>query len=111
MSTPIVAAETLRFGYGESKLGIVLVARSERGVAAIFLGEDRAKLRRELGQAFGHARVVDDQAGLVDDIGQVVTLVDPPHLGPTFPLDLRGSLLDLAVWAALQAIPPGQTRS
>ena len=27
------------------------------------------------------------------------------------PLDLRGSPIELAVWKALQAIPPGETRS
>jgi AraC family transcriptional regulator of adaptative response/methylated-DNA-[protein]-cysteine methyltransferase len=111
MNTSTVAAETFHFGYGESKLGAVLVAQSERGVAAIFLGEDRAKLRRELGQAFGHARVVEDQAGLVDVISNVVTLADAPQLGPTFPLDLRGSELELAVWAVLQTIPPAETRT
>ena len=33
------ADETLCFGYGESRLGLVLVALSGRGVAAILLGD------------------------------------------------------------------------
>ena len=111
MNTSITAAEQFRFGYGASRLGTVLVAQSERGVAAIFLGEDRAKLRRELGHAFEGTRLVEDDAGLADVISKVVRLVDAPQLGPSFPLDLHGSELELAVWAALQTIPPGETRS
>ena len=40
--------EALRFGYGQTKLGLVLVALSDCGVTAILLGDDRQKLWREL---------------------------------------------------------------
>jgi hypothetical protein len=36
---PNLKIEALRFGYGETKLGLVLVALSTCGVAAIFLGD------------------------------------------------------------------------
>jgi AraC family transcriptional regulator, regulatory protein of adaptative response / methylated-DNA-[protein]-cysteine methyltransferase len=38
-------------------------------------------------------------------------LVDAPQLGTDLTLDLRGSLLELAVWKALQSIPSGETRT
>jgi AraC family transcriptional regulator of adaptative response/methylated-DNA-[protein]-cysteine methyltransferase len=88
-----------------------LVAQSDRGIATIFLGDDRAKLRRDLGEAVSEGRLVEDDAGLTETISKVVALVAAAHLGSTFPLDLRGSELERAVWTALQAIPSGETRT
>jgi len=104
-------AETLRFGYGETRLGLVVAALSERGVAAILLGDDRARLRRELADAFPEARLVEDEAGLAGAIAKIIALVDAPHGGLDLPLDLRGSALELAVWEALRTIPAGETRT
>jgi AraC family transcriptional regulator of adaptative response/methylated-DNA-[protein]-cysteine methyltransferase len=104
-------AETLRFGYGDGALGTVLTAESDRGVAAIFLGDDRAKLLCDLKAAFPDAALVADAAGLSATVVQAVALVDAPHQGTDLPLDLRGSALELAVWEALRSIPPGETRS
>ena len=109
--TPNPAAETLRFGYGETRLGLALVALSDRGVAAILLGDDRARLRRELAEAFAGAALIEDPAGLVGAIAKVAAFVDAPHIGLDLPLDLRGSALELAVWEALRAIPSGETRT
>jgi AraC family transcriptional regulator of adaptative response/methylated-DNA-[protein]-cysteine methyltransferase len=103
--------ETLRFGVGETTLGAVLVAESERGVAAILLGDDQDRLERDLRDAFPTARLVNDQAGLTETVAKAVALVDAPHLGTDLALDLRGSPLELAVWAALRAIPSGETRT
>ncbi|WP_202948064.1 methylated-DNA--[protein]-cysteine S-methyltransferase [Caulobacter sp. AP07] len=103
--------ETLRFAVGETTLGAVLVAESERGVAAILLGDNQGRLTRDLRDAFPAARLVDDQAALTETLAKAVALVDAPHLGTDLALDLRGSPLELAVWAALRAIPPGETRT
>jgi AraC family transcriptional regulator of adaptative response/methylated-DNA-[protein]-cysteine methyltransferase len=107
--TPNPAAETLRFGYGETRLGLALVALSERGVAAILLGDDRARLRRELADAFAGASLIEDAAGLAETIAKVAAFVDAPQTGLDLPLDLRGSALERAVWDALRAIPSGET--
>ena len=109
--TPNPAAETLRFGYGETRLGLALVALSERGLAAILLGDDRARLRRELAAAFARAALVEDAAGLAETIAKIAAFVDAPQTGLDLPLDLRGSALERAVWEALRAIPSGETRS
>jgi AraC family transcriptional regulator, regulatory protein of adaptative response / methylated-DNA-[protein]-cysteine methyltransferase len=106
-----LTAEVLRFGYGETKLGLALVALSDRGVAVISLGGDRQRLRRELADAVRGARLIEDETGLDGAIAQVVALVDAQRLGLDLPLDLRGSELELAVWEALRAIPPGETRT
>jgi AraC family transcriptional regulator of adaptative response/methylated-DNA-[protein]-cysteine methyltransferase len=108
---PNAPAETLHFGYGESTHGTVLVAESDRGIAAIFLGDDRAKLLRDLKVAFPDTALVADEAGLSGTVAKTVALVDAPHQGMDLPLDLRGSAMELAVWEALRSIPPGETRT
>lgn len=103
--------ETLRYGYGDTALGKVLVAATDRGIAAIFLADDAARLRRDLEAAFPGATLTDDQAGLAATIAKAAALIDAPQLGTDLVLDVRGSPLELAVWDALRAIPAGQTRS
>jgi AraC family transcriptional regulator of adaptative response/methylated-DNA-[protein]-cysteine methyltransferase len=49
--------ETLRFGYGDTFLGTILVAESVHGVAALFIGDDRARLLRDMKDAFPRGRV------------------------------------------------------
>jgi AraC family transcriptional regulator of adaptative response/methylated-DNA-[protein]-cysteine methyltransferase len=108
---PNLGIEALRFGYDETKLGLVLVALSTCGAAAILLGDDRQKLRRELSDSFPDMKLVEDDTSLADAISKVVTLINDPRCGFDLPLDLRGSELERAIWAALRAIPPGETRT
>jgi AraC family transcriptional regulator, regulatory protein of adaptative response / methylated-DNA-[protein]-cysteine methyltransferase len=103
--------ETLRFGYGDTVLGTIIVAESMRGVVALFIGDDRAKLLRDLKGAFPEAEFVLDQTGLTQTIAKVIALVDAPHSGIDLAFDLRGSAVEVAVWNALQAIPAGETRT
>jgi len=103
--------ETLRFGYGDTALGTIVVAESMRGVVAILIGDDREKLRRDLKDAFPDAEFVLDQTSVVQTVGKAAALVNAPQLGTDLTLDLRGSLVEVAVWKALQAIPSGETRT
>jgi len=103
--------ETLRFGYADTALGTIVVAESMRGVVALFIGNDRAKLLRDLKDAFPEAEFVLDQTSLMQTIAKAIAVVDAPHLRTDLPLDLRGSPVEVAVWKALQAIPSGATRT
>jgi AraC family transcriptional regulator, regulatory protein of adaptative response / methylated-DNA-[protein]-cysteine methyltransferase len=103
--------ETLRFGYGNTALGVILVAESAHGVVALFIGDDRAKLLRDLNEAFPGTAFVHDQEGLAETIAKSAALVAAPHLGTDLALDMRGSPVEMAVWDALRAIPPGETRT
>lgn len=107
----IDTSESLRVGIGETTLGSVLVAESKTGVAALFIGDDRAKLYRDLEDAFPCAELMANQAGLTETIAKAAALIEAPHLGTDLKLDLRGTPIERAVWQALQAIPSGETRS
>lgn len=112
MPTPdTIAPDALRFGFGDTVLGTIIVAEAMRGIAALFIGDDRAKLLRDLRDAFPQSALVADQADLAPTIGKAVALVDAPHVATDLPLDLRGSPVEVAVWHALRAIPSGETRS
>ncbi len=103
--------ETLRFGYSDTTLGTIAVVESMRGVVALFIGGDRAKLLCDLKDAFPDAQLVLDQPGTAQTVAKAAALVDAPHLGTDLTLDLRGSPVQLAVWEALQTIPAGKTRT
>ncbi len=107
----IAQPETLRFGYGDTALGTIVVAKSVRGVAALFIGDDCAKLLRDLKDAFPEAEFVFDQTGLAPTIAKAAALVDAPRNRTDLALDLCGSPVEVAVWTALQTIPAGETRS
>jgi AraC family transcriptional regulator of adaptative response/methylated-DNA-[protein]-cysteine methyltransferase len=103
--------EAFRFGYGDTTLGTIVVAESMHGVVALFIGDDRAKLLRDLKDAFPEAELVLEQTSLAQTIAKAAALVDAPQLGADLTLDLRGSPVEVAVWKALQAIPSGETRT
>jgi AraC family transcriptional regulator of adaptative response/methylated-DNA-[protein]-cysteine methyltransferase len=115
MMTPkneaIADRETLRFAYGETTLGTILVASSNKGVVALSFGEGRVSLLHELEQSFPGAPLLLDENGLDQIVKKAVSLVDTPHLRTKLALDLRGSPMEVAVWQALQDIPVGETRS
>jgi AraC family transcriptional regulator of adaptative response/methylated-DNA-[protein]-cysteine methyltransferase len=103
------AADDIRFAFATFSLGTVLVAASDKGVAAILMGDDRAALTRELTSAFPIAHLADDEAGLGDMTAKVVAFLEAPHKGLDLPLDIRGGALEQAVWQALGAVPAGET--
>ena len=106
-----IELEALRFGYGDTALGTIVVAESTRGVVALFVGDDRATLLRDLKGAFPEAEFVLDPTGLAQTIAKAAALVDAPNIGASLTLDMRGSPVEVAVWKALQAIPAGETRT
>ncbi|MGH6821373.1 MAG: bifunctional DNA-binding transcriptional regulator/O6-methylguanine-DNA methyltransferase Ada, partial [Methylocella sp.] len=101
----------IRFAIGECSLGSILVARSERGVCAILMGDDPDALARKLQDRFPHARLLGGDAGFEELVAKVVGFVEAPSLGLDLPLDLRGTAFQQRVWQALQKIAAGSTAS
>jgi AraC family transcriptional regulator of adaptative response/methylated-DNA-[protein]-cysteine methyltransferase len=105
------ARETLRFAIGQSKLGAILVASSDAGVAAILLGDDPAELLRDLQDRFPAATLIGGDAEYEALVARVIGFVEAPATGLDLPLDIRGTAFQQRVWQALRAIPPGRTAS
>lgn len=103
------AAAEIRFAVGQCSLGAILVARSQRGLCAIALGDDPEALVRDLQDRFPRARLLGGDGDFEQLVARVVGFVEAPALGLDLPLDVRGTAFQQRVWQALQAIPPGRT--
>jgi AraC family transcriptional regulator of adaptative response/methylated-DNA-[protein]-cysteine methyltransferase len=101
----------IRFAVGQSSLGAILVAATDRGICAIFLGNDPDALICDLQDRFPKADLAGADAAFEGWVAQVVGFVEAPSLGLNLPLDIRGTAFQQRVWRALQDIPPGATAS
>jgi AraC family transcriptional regulator of adaptative response/methylated-DNA-[protein]-cysteine methyltransferase len=102
---------TIRFAVGQTSLGAILVAATEKGVCAIALGDEPAALVRALQDRFPNAALVGADRDFEAVVAKVVGLVEAPGLGADLPLDVRGTAFQERVWQALRAIPAGTTAS
>jgi AraC family transcriptional regulator of adaptative response/methylated-DNA-[protein]-cysteine methyltransferase len=105
------ANTVIYFAIGECSLGSILVARSERGVCAILIGDDPLLLVRNLQDQFPKADMIGGESGYDDLVAKVVGLIEKPGVSLDLPLDIRGTVFQQRVWKALQQIPVGSTAS
>jgi AraC family transcriptional regulator of adaptative response/methylated-DNA-[protein]-cysteine methyltransferase len=101
----------IRFAIGESWLGPILVAASDKGVCAILLGDDPTELAHDLEDLFPDAELIGGDAGFEQLVAKVIGFVEMPSIGLDLPLDIRGTAFQQRVWEALRKIPPGSTAS
>ena len=101
----------IRFARGECELGSILVASSERGVCAIFLGDNPEKLLQDLQSTFLNANIIGADSDYERLVAKVVGFIETPAIGLDLPLDIRGTAFQQRVWQALREIPAGKTLS
>jgi len=94
-----------------SSLGRVLVAATERGISAVYLGERDADLAAALRKEYPHAEI---RRGSGEHSKWVRAIVR--HLAGTnhrldLPTDVVATAFQRRVWEALRSIPPGATRT
>lgn len=99
------------FAIGQCSLGAILVARSDRGICAISLGDDPEALARELQDRFPNADLVGGDTEFEQLVATIIGFVEAPQLGLDLPLDVRGTAFQQRVWQALRSIPAGSTAS
>ncbi|RZS78907.1 methylated-DNA--[protein]-cysteine S-methyltransferase [Pigmentiphaga kullae] len=101
----------IRFAVGQAALGEVLVARSRRGICAIFLGEEARALSDQLTAAFPNIELQPDQASLRHELGQIIGFIDQDASQGVINLDIGGTAFQQKVWQVLCGIPAGKIRS
>ena len=103
------ANEVLNFAVSACSLGRLLVAASDKGIAAILIGDEDDLLIADLRKIFPKADCVPGDGSFASTIGHVVEIVERSGIAPELPLDVRGTAFQQRVWKALKAIPPGST--
>jgi AraC family transcriptional regulator of adaptative response/methylated-DNA-[protein]-cysteine methyltransferase len=105
--------ESQRISYASapSPLGVVLVASTPRGVCSVRLGDDGTQLVAQLRQEFSNAQIHEDPGALKDVLAEVLSRVQGRAPHATIALDLQATAFRQRVWAELQRIPLGQTRT
>lgn len=97
------------FAVSPSPFGRLLVAATEKGVAAILLGDDDKTLERDLRRRLPEAAIRRDDGRLKDRVKAVLAAL--AGRGDTsLPLDVRATAFQWQVWRRLAQIPRGETR-
>jgi AraC family transcriptional regulator, regulatory protein of adaptative response / methylated-DNA-[protein]-cysteine methyltransferase len=103
----------MKIGYSiaKSKLGEVLVAATERGVSAVYLGDSEPKLVQELRDEYPRAEITAAAHSFEKWVSEIVQRVEgkPPRV--ELPLDVQATAFQRRVWQELQRIPSGTTKT
>ena len=105
------SGQIIRYAIAKSSLGLTLVAASEKGICAIFFGDDPGGLRKDLQATFPRAEIVGADKSFEKLTAKVLAFVDDPVKDLDLPLDVRGTAFQHRVWDALRRIPLGSTMS
>ncbi len=103
------AGMEIQYALVTSSLGRVLVARTDRGICAVYPGDTDPALERQLAAEFPGA----DRRRMVTPFKEALQVRDALDRGATEvpALDVNGTDFQRLVWAALAQIPAGETRT
>ena len=103
----------MKLGYtiAKSPVGKILVAATERGVSAVYLGDSDPTLFSELREEYPCAEIAPAADSIQRWVKEIVQRIEgkPPHI--ELPLDLQATAFQRRVWKELQRIPRGRTRT
>ncbi len=102
---------TLRYASAPCSLGLLFVAATDRGIAALYLGDREKTLLGDLQKEFPAAIIQADNGRLQSWLAAIVDHLDRAAPVPDLPLDVRATAFQWRVWQALRAIPAGETRT
>ena len=101
----------IRFTTGESPLGSVLVATTDKGICAVSLRQSDEGAEEYLRARFPKAEIKRDDTSLKRALNGVQQRIAGHKLDDVLPLDLQGTDFQREVWNQLLSIPAGSTRS
>lgn len=101
----------IRFTTGESPLGSVLVATTDKGICAVSLRQSDEGAEEYLRARFPKAVIRRDDRPLKRALDVVQQRIAGHKLDDVLPLDLQGTDFQREVWDQLLSIPAGSTRS
>ena len=102
---------TISYTIGESPLGRILVASSEKGLCMVTIARTDRELEERLHDHFPTATAKRDDRGLASLKRTVLRRMDGKDLDEPLKLDMQGSPFQVSVWKEMLRIPAGSTRS
>jgi AraC family transcriptional regulator, regulatory protein of adaptative response / methylated-DNA-[protein]-cysteine methyltransferase len=103
------AGAAIRYAIDDSPFGRLLVATTDRGVAAVKIAGTDAVLEQALRTEFHAASITREDAALRPAVRAVLKGID--GAAARVPVDVAATAFQWRVWRALQAIPRGSTRT
>jgi AraC family transcriptional regulator of adaptative response/methylated-DNA-[protein]-cysteine methyltransferase len=103
----------IRYAFGESSLGLVAVAATEKGICAVLFGESQHDLTEDLRSRFPKAvlELAETGSDFEKWVERTVRYIDGASASFDLPLDVRGTAFQELVWRALREIQTGDTAS
>jgi AraC family transcriptional regulator of adaptative response/methylated-DNA-[protein]-cysteine methyltransferase len=101
----------IEYTIAKSPLGKVLVAATERGVSAVYLGDAQSKLVAELHEEYPRAEISPATGSTQRWVREIVQRIEGKPAQVDLPLDLQATAFQRRVWQELQRIPRGATRT
>jgi AraC family transcriptional regulator, regulatory protein of adaptative response / methylated-DNA-[protein]-cysteine methyltransferase len=101
----------IRYTTAKSSLGEVLVAATERGVSAVYLGDAAGKLVNELRDEYPRAEITAADGAFAEWVEEIVARMEGSAPRRELALDLQATAFQRRVWQELQRIPRGTTRT
>jgi AraC family transcriptional regulator of adaptative response/methylated-DNA-[protein]-cysteine methyltransferase len=104
-------AARIRYSCADSPLGRMIIAATEKGICAIQFARTDGELIEGLKREFPFAVRKVDAGGLKSWVNALLRHLQGKDLNSSLPLDIRATAFQRRVWAYLQSIPFGETKS
>jgi AraC family transcriptional regulator of adaptative response/methylated-DNA-[protein]-cysteine methyltransferase len=101
----------IHYTIANSPLGRLLVAATDRGISAVYLGDSDERLETALRKEYPRASIERDRAALEQWVSKIVDHLRgrQPHLD--LPTDVQATAFQRRVWEELRRIPYGTTKT
>ena len=105
--------EGMRMHYtiATSPLGRLLVAATDRGISALYLGASDARLEAALQKEYPRAEIRRDRNGMESWIEEILAHLSGRAPNLDLPTDVQATAFQRRVWEELRRIPYGTTRT
>lgn len=106
-------SQTRIFCLKDVSIGKLLVARSQKGICHIALGDTIEQLLQGVMIRFDNAQQIVGDNTFKREVAHIIAMIETPRLVKkyNFPLDINGTVFQRQVWAVLCDIPCGETIS
>jgi AraC family transcriptional regulator of adaptative response/methylated-DNA-[protein]-cysteine methyltransferase len=95
----------------ETTITKVLVARTSRGICALYMGDSEPRLVEALMEEYPYASIIKDNGALSEAVDPLTSYFEGANYNPRLPLDIHRTAFQWKVLKAIQKIPSGETKT